>query len=118
MYSILAECREWSDRNGVRILLRERRWWEPLQTGVWASVVIGVTPTGYDTLSFGQRCEFLAREALVSKTTVEALHKSVLPWAARLNETCPDIDLTKKGLNSTADEFRPVVTSEECGYSS
>jgi hypothetical protein len=65
-------------------------------------------------LGFGKGAECFARQALVAKPTVEALHVAILPGAAWFDERRADINASKKLSNATTNELRSVVTSDEC----
>lgn len=82
------------------------------------AMIVSGSPEADDSASFRDACEFFAREAFVSKPAVKALHKSVLPWASRLDVRGSDVDAAEKFSYTFANEFRAVVAADVFGSSS
>lgn len=64
-------------------------------------------------LSLTQRQELFACQALIAKSTVEALDVSVLPRTAWFDVRRSHIDSLEEGANTTADKLRTVVATDE-----
>jgi len=65
-----------------------------------------------DDSGFGQRPELFPVEALVAPPAMKALHKTVLPWAARLGVNRLDLIAGQPALHFVGDKLRAIVAAQ------
>ena len=76
-------------------------------------MVVGRSPLADHLLGLSKRTERFAPQAFIAKPAVEALDVAIFPGAAWFDIGSANINASEKLSNAMADEFRPVVTSDE-----